>query len=66
MSSTEVVVRAGQTNAESAELWVSNRLVTFWAARVFITDWIGIVCYHSCSHFLVCLLFVIAALSILN
>lgn len=63
---SELVVRAGHTNAESAKLWVSNRLVTFWAAGVFITTRIGIVHYHSCSHFWFCLLFVIATLSILN
>lgn len=27
MSSTEIVVRAGHTNAESSKLWVSNRLM---------------------------------------
>lgn len=38
MPSTEIVVRAGHTNAESAKLWVSNRLVAgFWSVRVFIT-----------------------------
>lgn len=63
MLSTEIVVRAGHTNAESAKFWVSNTLVSgFWSARVFITAWIGIIQNHRCSQFQICLLLVIATL----
>lgn len=63
MSSAEIVVRAGHTKAESAKLWV--RLVASGEPE-FITAWIGVIQNHSCSHFWICLLFVIATVSILS
>lgn len=66
MSFTEIIVRAGHTNAESANLWVSNRLVDLVGSqRVYY-------CFDRCypvsqlSQVRCCLLFMIAAPSILN
>lgn len=66
MSSTELVVKAGHTNADLLNFGSVTGWWTFWAASVFITAWMDDVPYHSCSHFHLCLLFVIATLSILK
>lgn len=66
MSSTELVVRTGHTDADLLNFGSVSGWWTFWAASVFITAWMGDVQYHSCGHFHVCLLFVIATQSILK
>lgn len=66
MSFTEIVVRAGHTNAESANLLVSIRLVDLVGSQRVYYCFDRHYSVSQLSQVQCCLMFVIATLSILN